>query len=815
MIKYFLYFLLLGSNTVVFAQQKHASEIFHQLQQVANTGTVMYIAAHPDDENTRLISYLSNSQHYKTIYLSLTRGDGGQNLIGNEKGELLGLLRTQELLEARAVDKGEQWFTRAIDFGYSKTATETFTIWDKQELLADVVYAIRKHKPDVIITRFDPESNGKTHGHHTASAILAQEAFRLANNKDAFPQQLAHVDVWQPKRLFYNTSWWFYGSKEAFDKADKANMIPLNVGEYYPLLGESNNEIAARSRSKHACQGFGSARSRGTQTEWLTLLDGDMPTNGNIMQGIDTSWDRRDPSGNTTRLFNEAIDSYNFSSPVDLLPVLLSIKQTNKNHTEIDNLIQQVTGFFIEANTTEPYAAIGDSISITLELIARAIPTAIQDISIHSPFSTKVISIDSLAINRSTHISQTIIANNKQINTPYWLTQQSKNALYQIDDQNNLGLPESEPLQVTVNYNIQGVSISHSVPLLYKQVDPAKGEIYEPFYMVPPVAVNFLDPVQIVMNNEEKEIMVRVSAFTDSISGIVQLDAGYDYIIEQAKPFSITSKNETQDLYFRVIPTKENQQSKISASVTLDNGNSYFHQVDIVDYEHIQKQMVFMPAQSSLSHISLQVPDVSIGYIEGSGDEIPESLKQIGLPVTVIEEQELQMKTLQSFDVIILGIRAFNTNQALANHTSILWEYVEQGGTVISQYNTNRRLLTEEIAPLPLELGRKRIAEEQTSLTILQTNHKVFLSPNTITSTDFDGWVQERGLYFAEHWSPAFIPLLEGHDIGEENQKGMLLVAGYGKGHYIYTGLSFFRELPAGVPGAYRLFTNIIAINHE
>ena len=270
-----------------------SSEIFESLQKLNFLGSVLYIAAHPDDENTRLISYMSNHVKARTGYLSLTRGDGGQNLIGSEIRELLGVIRTQELLAARRIDGGEQFFTRANDFGYSKHPDETLAIWNKKDVLSDVVLAIRKFQPDIIINRFDHRTPGTTHGHHTSSAILSFEAFDLANNKSAYPELLKEAGVWQPKRLFFNTNSWFYRTQKEFDEANKENRISFDIGTYYPLKGESNNEMASVASSQHLSQGFGRLSQRGTQNEYVEFLKGDpLNNNDDIFAGIDTSWNR-------------------------------------------------------------------------------------------------------------------------------------------------------------------------------------------------------------------------------------------------------------------------------------------------------------------------------------------------------------------------------------------------------------------------------------------------------------------------------------------------------------------------------------------
>ena len=349
----------------VWAQQPvkpNSVDIYHQIQKLNFLGSVLYIAAHPDDENTRLISYLSNDKKARTAYLSLTRGDGGQNLIGPELRELLGVIRTQELIEARKIDGGEQFFSRANDFGFSKNPTETLQIWDKNQVLSDVVWAIRKFQPDIIINRFDHRSPGTTHGHHTASAMLSMEAFDLANDANQFPNQLQYVSTWQPKRVFFNTSWWFYGSQEKFKAADKTNLINLKIGTYYPALGKSNQEIAALSRSRHQSQGFGSTGTRGEEDEYIEFLKGDMPKDKtNLFEGIDTTWNRIKGGKAIGDILYAVEKNFDFKNPAasvaELVKAYSLIEKLEDKHwklvklEEIERIIAACTGLYLEAVT--------------------------------------------------------------------------------------------------------------------------------------------------------------------------------------------------------------------------------------------------------------------------------------------------------------------------------------------------------------------------------------------------------------------------------------------------------------------------------
>lgn len=790
------------------SEAKSSSELYNDLRKVSNTATVMYVAAHPDDENTRMISWLTNAKHVNTVYLSLTRGDGGQNLIGTEKGDLLGVLRTQELLEARKVDNGNQWFTRAVDFGYSKTATETLSIWDKETILGDVVWAIRLHRPDVIITRFDPDSNGRTHGHHTTSAILAVEAFDLAADPNAYPEQLAHVDPWQPKRLFYNTGWWQYGSREAFEKLDKTNFVSVDVGEYYPTLGISNNEIASLSRSKHACQGFGSSLQRGSQTEWLKLLKGDRPANNDLLHGVDTSWDRYQPG--MARDMSKIIDDFDFLNTEQTAQSLIDFRDKysqnrdripNQKHEEFRQLVLDALGVYVEWVSNDESAFEGDQISSTVEVANRSSKT------FQTTLGEEKITIEPNQTVRK-EVSRT--ANNSPMAAYYLTLPKEGIGLYQVNDQTKVGLPESQPsIQMNLPLFLDGEDLSMPVSLQHKYVDPAIGEIYEPFYVVPKVAINFKEPVYLFSGDEKQIIDVDVTSFADNVSGTVQIDAGLNWLISSSQPFDISNKGETQTVSFTVIPPKKQELTELTASAKV-GGQSFFDSFTEVDYDHINKQYIFQKACARIGRIQMEVPSVDIGYIQGSGDVVPKSLRQVGLHVDELNEE--QWSSFTNYDVIMVGIRAFNTLDSSPRLAQELERFAQQGGTVIVQYQTSRRLKEPDFAPFELSLGRDRISQEDAKLTMLDKTHSVFTTPNQITDTDFENWVQERGLYFASQWSDEYTPLLAGHDLGEDEKQGMLLVADVGEGKFVYTGISFFRELPAGVPGAYRLMMNLLAL---
>ena len=786
--------------------QNTSSEIYDDLLRLQNITTVMYIAAHPDDENTRVISWLTHEKHVDAVYLSLTRGDGGQNLIGTEKGELLGLLRTQELLEARKIDKGGQWFTRALDFGYSKTATETLKFWDKQQILGDVVWAIRKNRPEIIITRFDPNSNGETHGHHTASALLAMEAFDLAADPKAFPEQLKYVKVWQPKRLFYNTSWWFFGSQENFEKSDKTGLYAINVGKYYPILGISNNEISSKARSMHACQGFGTALERGSEMEYLKFLKGNRPQTDDIFEGIQLK------SENTAlqKQLDLAVSEYQFSNPKLTLQHLLQAYELMKKENpkdsklaDVKDLILKTQGIYFEWTAEKAFGTSGEEISTRLEIANRS--------NVEVTFSLPDNTSQKILANGTFKENQKYKIENRKFSNPYWMEKMPKNNLYITENPENIGLPEiSNAITKKVTLNFGLIKIDFDIPLQQKTVDPSIGELYQPFYTVPTFVANF-EQENFIFSNQPKQIEVEVQSFEGKSTPTVSLKGSKDWKISPSQKINFNEIGEKQTLYFQVEPLSKNANSTLETIIEYD-GKTYNQSLHVVAYPHIDRQIWTKKSQVQMQNLNLKMPAVRIAYITGSGDDIPSSLRAIGLKVDELDVKNWNAAQLQNYDVLILGIRAFNTQPELAMINQDLWKFVENGGLLINQYNTNRGLLTNDIAPFLLKLGSGRISEEDAQLKMLVPNHPVFNTPNKLTDQDFNNWVQERGLYFADSWDGKMIPLLEGNDMGESPKQGSLLVGKYGKGTYVYTGLSFFRELPAGVPGAYKLFMNILAL---
>ncbi|MCS6832700.1 MAG: PIG-L family deacetylase, partial [Flammeovirgaceae bacterium] len=783
-------------------------------------------AAHPDDENTRLISYFAKGKGFETTYLSLTRGDGGQNLIGKELEEQLGVLRTQELLAARRIDGGQQLFTRAKDFGFSKDPTETLQIWDKQAILADVVWAIRRVRPDIIITRFSPTLDG-THGHHTASAQLALEAFHLAGDANAFPEQLTYVQIWKPKRIFWNTSPFFFQNRTDEQKLDLNKVISIDVGEFNPLLGKSYVEIASLSRSQHKSQGFGSALQRGTTLEYLWQLAGE-PAQKDPMEGIDTSWKRIGEKGSEIENLLKKIESeFQVTRPSASLSDLLLLRQqlielpqeefwVKKKRQHLENLILQCAGIWLEATADTYRATPGDSLELTIRLICQT-PTKVFLKAIDYLGKLDIMEDTLLPYNQLFVWRKKVkVSENTPISQPYWLVEKGTEGMYRVDELVLRGEPENSSL-LPVNLVLQLATHPHffyvSTPIFYRWVDASDGERYRLLQIAPPVTMNLSKNVYLFTDNQPRKIEILLKAHTSHQRATIslQLPDGWKSNPTIMDVF-LKEKYEEQKLIFTITPpTTENNEGflKVIAHVV---ENKWTHGIATIDYRHIPPQVLFPKAEAKLVKTDLKKLGKKIGYIAGAGDAIPASLQEMGYEVSMIETSDFE--NLQQYDAIVLGVRAYNTNPLLRTVQKKLFEYVAAGGTMLVQYNTFNaisELVVDKIAPFHLQLSRDRVTDEKAPMKILVPNHPIFNIPNKITEQDFEGWVQERGLYFPNDWGPEFIPLLACADAGEKATQGALLVAEYGKGKFIYTGLSFFRQLPSGVVGAYRLFANMLS----
>ncbi len=774
-------------------------------------GSVLYVAAHPDDENTRLLAYLAQEKHYRTGYLSMTRGDGGQNLLGNEQSELLGLIRTQELLAARKVDGAEQFFTRANDFGFSKGPGETLKIWDKEKVLSDVVWVIRKFRPDVIICRFPTTGEGG-HGHHTSSAILAQEAFTAAADPTRFPEQLQYVQPWQARRLLWNT--FNFGSTNT----TAPDQFKIDVGIYNPILGKGYGEMAAESRSNHKTQGFGSARQRGEAFEYFKTILGDAPQN-DLMDGVNTTWKRVKDGAEIGAGIDIIRKSFDIDNPEASVPALVKllgrVEKVSDTYwraqktKELDNLIAACAGLWFESYSAEPVYAVGDTIKVRSQVLDRySNKVKLNSVSIDPGFNSQVIPANQLqTFNESTTASK--------ITQPYWLETPHTQGSYNIPDQISVGNPENPDLpKVDFEFVIEGKPIHFERRLVYKYVDPVRGEVYEPLAVTPPVTADIASQVYIYNAPVPQNVQIKFKAFEKVKDGGMNLDlpAGW-----KAEPKGVVfhNKNKGQEWTenFMVTPIdNQTQNGVLGAGITVGTDNTvYKYGIEEINYNHIPVITLFPPAQAKLLNLNLKIAGKKIGYIDGAGDLVPEALRQAGYDVHELGEKEIMNGDLSGYDAIITGVRAYNVNPRLAIEQPKLLEYVKNGGNLLIQYNNNNGLATKQIGPYPFSVVNKRVTDEDAKITILDPQNPILNYPNKITQDDFNGWTQERGLYYVGDADPNYKAPLQMNDPGEAPNNGALITGNYGEGRFIYTSLAFFRQLPAGVPGAYRLFINMLS----
>lgn len=803
-------------------KKPNAAELKQALNKLEVLGTVMYLAAHPDDENTRLIAYMANEEKLRTAYLAMTRGDGGQNLIGTEIREYLGIIRTQELLAARRTDGGEQFFTRANDFGFSKDPDETLNIWEMEDVLADVIWNIRRFRPDVIITRFDTaRGRDGMHGHHTASAILAQEAFEKAADPSVFPEQLQFVKPWQPKTLYWNT--YNFGGSFTSEHTNQEGYFEIDLGAYNELLGLSYDEISALSRSQHKSQGFGSTGRRGELKEYLMYWKGDLPKE-DIFANIDQSWSRVEGGQEIGRMIAKANADFNMENPAVIVPQLMTIKKKiegiNDQYwktvklNELGNIIKGALGLFLEVRAPDKSAANGEKVDFTLEAINRSnIPvefTGMRFLNSTSEMFTRIDLPNNQLIN-----SKSSFVINGPISQPYWLKEEGPVGMYKVEDQQLRGLPENPPaLSAQINLSIAGEPMTFEVPVVYKENDRVDGEVYSPFVITPPVYVSMDASVIMFPDNEAKAVEVLVKAGKDSVSGMINMNLPKGWqASENNIKYNLAKKGDEQRFQLKILPPNEPSEAYMTVEATYGN-NVYDRSLKVIDYPHIPTQTIFPKSKVKIVKVDIQKKGQYVGYIMGSGDDIPASLEQVGYTVDLLDPEKITSESLKNYDAVIIGIRAYNTIDRMNFIQPELMKFVEAGGTVITQYNTSMRD-QPAIGPYNFSISRDRVTVEDAKVRILAKDHPIINGPNKITEKDFEGWVQERGLYFPDQWDEHYTPILSSNDPGETPKNGGLLVTKFGKGYFVYTGYSWFRELPAGVPGAYRLFTNMISLGQD
>jgi LmbE family N-acetylglucosaminyl deacetylase len=830
---------ILSLPTSGFSQSVPGAEILRQLRGFSEMGSVLYIAAHPDDENTELITYFARGRNYRTAYLSLTRGDGGQNVLGPEFGSEIGVIRTQELLAARRIDGGRQFFSRAVDFGFSKDFRETLRIWDRQQVLSDIVRVIRQYRPDVLITRFSPIP-GRTHGHHTASTVLALEAFKLAGDPKAFPEQ--GLEPWQPKRIVWNES--IYQQ----DDISGAQQVRIDVGGNDPVTGEPFRVIAGRSRSMHKTQGFGNfaiAAKPGPRFEAFQLLDG-APMKSDVLDGVDTTWGRVSGGAEIGKLTEEIIARFDPQNPAASVPALLKLRSelaalpvndpvVTEKRDQLDRILQACLGLEVQTTISGAEVVPGEKMKLHHSVVLLRHPgfggqvihssTPVRWVAVHYPAIKQQIdhgkvpsdpaaqNIELLPNQPRTLDSTPTLPASTSLSQPYWLREEGNPGMFRVDDPSLIGRPENPPpFPVDYVFEIAGQTLVIPDEPVQITTNSGNNEIHRRIEVIPPVSLDFPSDVALFAPGTSHAVEVELVASRPDSDGALTLEAPQGWTVSPSEQsFHLKTTGERAQFTFTIKAPAKPDTAKIIADAKIGSAHYRTGRVEI-NYSHIPP--ILLQPVASLKAISLELKTLghTVGYLPGAGDSVAQNLKQMGYAVRILDDTNLTSEGLEGLDAVVIGVRAFNVRNDIGSHLPLLFRYVENGGTIVAQYNRPDGLKTNELGPFELHLSGNRVTDENAVPTFLAPDNPVLNKPNKITSADFDNWVQERGIYFPDQWDDHFTPVLAFNDPGESPLKGGLLVAPYGKGYFVYTGLVFFRELPAGVPGAFRLFANLISL---
>jgi LmbE family N-acetylglucosaminyl deacetylase len=831
-----------------FAGTAQIEQTLHRLNEL---GSVLMIGAHPDDERTPVLAYFARGRYMRTAYLSATRGEGGQNLIGSEQGAQLGIIRTQELLDARRIDGAEQFFTRAIDFGFTKTSTETLEKWGRERLLSDMVWVIRRYRPDVIILCFTGTSRDG-HGQHQASAIVGKEAFEAAADSARFPEQLRYVEPWRTRRLavsiFTPPPQQDGGAggqagqggrggqgrggaqQQGQDQQPPPPPLPegphvkLDTGAYNPVLGYSYEEIAGMSRSMHRSQGMGNMGRVGSVESEFIIIGGETATTG-LFEGIDTSWNRLPGGAAVSAILADTLRDFDPSHPENVVPQLLKVRPiiaamsdplAKAKLRELDEAIAQCAGLWVEAQAKAPEVVPGATLNVTATLLNRS-PLAMtwESAAFEGMFQDSLAGEPAkLEFNKSKAVkADRQVPASQPYTQPYWLVKPPNGDVYTVEDQTLIGLADTPPvLTVRFRLSIDGAPFELERPVGYRYADRAEGERVRPLVVIPPVAVDLPESVAIFPKPEARKVAVSVKANVAKAAGDLRIDVPAGWKVDpKTRSFQIATVGEQQELSFVVTPPQADSTATLRAVATV-SGREIGSGVQLISYPHIPDQTLLLPANVKLVRSDIRVGARRIGYIAGAGDEMPDALRQLGVEVTLLRPADLEEGDLARFDAIVAGVRAYNVRADVRANQPRLLDYVKNGGTYVVQYNTGDNSLNMGPYPFTVPPGtRYRITYEDSPMTLPHVDSRLLQAPNRITPKDFDGWVQERGLYFATKWDSHYETVLSTKDPGEAEQPGGELWTRYGKGVYIFTAYSWFRQLPAGVPGAYRLFANLLS----
>ncbi|HVZ63943.1 MAG TPA: PIG-L family deacetylase [Lacunisphaera sp.] len=805
--------------------------ILGELKSFDTTATILHVGAHPDDENTQLIAYFSRGRGYRTGYLSVTRGDGGQNELGPEFDEKLGVARTQELLAARKVDGGRQFFTRAIDFGFTKSPEETFQFWNHQEILSDVVRVIRRFRPDVIVTRFPIPPGSGGHGQHTASAILAVEAFKLAGDPTAFPDQIAEgLQPWQPRRIFWNS--WGDPARSGLN----GPVFKLDIGGDDPVTGEPFGTIANRSRGMHKTQGLGGFSNRGgggPNVQSFMLLAGDPPSasGADLFDGIDATWNRVPGGAEIGRMTDEAIAQFKPGNPAASVPAVLAIRSklaalpsdplVEAKRAQLDRLLQDCLGLKVETTVDRAEVVPGETVTLKYTINLAAPNVRVRHLETTSPALTLTGDGAADMAAGSTLVGKVsgILPDTTAVSQPYWLRADGSTGVYRVEDPHAIGTPENGPVMPVHHvFSVEGQTLVVTDQPVQLLAGASAAQARRPLTVIPPLSMQFGSDIYLVAPGTTKVVSVELTAARAETHGSLRLEKPEGWLVEPAtEPFQLATAGDKARFEFKVTSPAGTSSGRIMAVAKID-GREYSNERYEIRYSHIPVQLLQPPARARVASFPLATRGFTVGYLPGAGDAVAECMEQMGYVVHQLTGADLTPEKLKGLDAVVLGVRAFNERSDLKDALPGLFAWVEAGGTVIAQYNRpDRKLAAEQLGPYPISIAgpapQLRVTDERAPVTFIAADSPALNAPNKIAPSDFEGWVQERGAYFPSKWDEEhYTALLAMSDPGEAPLRSSVLVAQYGKGHYVYTGLAFFRQLPAGVPGAYRLFANLLAL---
>jgi LmbE family N-acetylglucosaminyl deacetylase len=726
---------------------------------------VLWIAAHPDDEDTNLISWLARGRNVQTAYLSLTRGDGGQNLIGNELGEALGVIRTEELLAARRIDGAHQYFGRAYDFGFSKTADETRKHWPQDSILQDVITVMRAFRPHIVATTFSGTARDG-HGQHQISAIVARDAYNLAADTVRFPVDKFGAP-WTPLK-FYRLA--FFSPQE--------RTLSVNVGEYNAYLGRSYQEIAADSRSQHKSQGFGTLIRKGVVWDYLTREDSRVPAppareETSIFAGIDT-------------VSNAIVRDGRTNPPALPLPIQF------------------------EAVAEREAVALGDSVKISLAIFNRGrAPVMIPAIRVDG--QPRIVAPDSAYRWTQWYVG-------REISQPWWLAIPRSGDMFapKISGISEDALELRRGAHILVSSNATG-PINLSAPIVFHYVDRVRGDVQRPLIVAPGVSIAFEQAISMARANAPFNQLLKTtlrSALGNSAPVTVTLSLPRGLSADSLARTVVMAPGSTRILTFRVRGTLPRGAHEIVATATA-KGESYRTGYIPVEYPHINPQRIYRPSTLAINAADIALPaKLNVAYIPGVGDNVAPVLQQLGIPLTIVDADEIPRTDLSRFTTIVIGPRAYQASQTLQDNNEYLLTYVRNGGRLVVQYG-QAEMQRPGIMPYPITLQQRaeRVTDENAPVTFTDPQSPLLNAPNKITSDDFNGWVQERSTYMPSTFDPRYRTMLSTSDPGEQPNRAAILAAPYGRGAYIYVTLALFRQLPAGVTGGARIFANLLGGN--